>query len=102
MGNISTPAKMMIVTMIQPDPKHRPKVDALLHHEFLQGYCPPSLPVSCLTMSPRFDNCSAMNYQRKPLLEINSEYEASPPTFVFNVIYSFIFSIIKLLSKFVL
>lgn len=73
-GNLSASAKLMIVTMIQPEPKHRPKVDDLLQHEFMMGYCPPSLPVSCLTMSPRFDNIPVNKYTRKPLLEINSEY----------------------------
>lgn len=71
-GNISSSSKRMIVTMIEPDPKRRPKVDELIHHEFLQGYCPSSLPVSCLTMSPRFDHFNARD-QRKPLLEINSK-----------------------------
>lgn len=60
--------------MIQPEPKQRPKVDELLQYEFMMGYCPTSLPVSCLTMSPRFDNIPMNKHPRKPLLEINSKY----------------------------
>lgn len=70
---------MMIIAMIQPEPKNRPKVSQLEQHEFMMsGYCPPSLPVSCLTMSPRFDQFANNNNQRKPLLEINSEYAELP------------------------
>lgn len=65
--SISDPARNMICQMIQSEPKYRPSVDQLLRHDFIiSGFCPSSLPVSCLTMAPRFDNMP-----RKPLLEIN-------------------------------
>ncbi|KAJ3657246.1 hypothetical protein Zmor_016258 [Zophobas morio] len=70
-GNISASAKQMIMTMLQPDPKSRPNVNQLMVHDFLvNGYCPTSLPVSCLTMAPRFDKMEV--YARKPLSGINN------------------------------
>jgi polo-like kinase 1 len=71
-GNISATAKQMIMTMLQPDPKSRPKVYQLMGHEFIVGgYCPQSLPVSCLTMAPRYDKFE-MQAARKPLSGINN------------------------------
>ncbi|RZB39127.1 Pkinase and/or POLO box domain containing protein [Asbolus verrucosus] len=70
-GNISATAKQMIMTMLQPDPKSRPKVYQLMGHEFIVGgYCPTTLPVSCLTMAPRFDKFEMS--ARKPLSGINN------------------------------
>ncbi|XP_019876438.1 serine/threonine-protein kinase polo [Aethina tumida] len=70
---ISAPSKHMIKLMLQAEPKNRPKVNELAQHEFMLGYCPPSLPVSCLTMAPRFDKMETPGYAgaRKPLLELN-------------------------------
>lgn len=60
----------MIMLMLQPDPKSRPKTDQLLNSEFIStGYCPTNLPVSCLTMAPRYDKLEMA--ARKPLLELN-------------------------------
>ncbi|CAH0557257.1 unnamed protein product [Brassicogethes aeneus] len=67
--SISLSAKQMIMMMLQGEPKSRPKVYELAKHEFMAGYCPSSLPVSCLTMAPRFDKADVSI--RKPLLEIN-------------------------------
>ncbi|KAF2896488.1 hypothetical protein ILUMI_09691 [Ignelater luminosus] len=70
-GNISQAARQMIVTMLQSEPKFRPKVQQLLNHEFLtSGFTPSSLPVSCLTMAPRFDQFEKA--ARKPLTQINN------------------------------
>lgn len=56
--------------MIQSEPKKRPKVEQLMHHDFIaMGYCPKSLPSSCLTMAPRFEKVTDMS--RKPLTELN-------------------------------
>ncbi|ENN78439.1 hypothetical protein D910_05338 [Dendroctonus ponderosae] len=52
---LSPTAKHMIMIMLQSDPSQRPKISKLSHHDFFKGYCPASLPVSCLTMAPRFD-----------------------------------------------
>ena len=42
---------------------------------FFTGYTPAELPVSCLTMAPRFDFIASneSSYLRKPLVEVNSE-----------------------------
>ncbi|KAF5269272.1 hypothetical protein FQR65_LT02573 [Abscondita terminalis] len=71
---ISEAARQMIVTMLQSEPKQRPKVHQLAQHEFLTtGYTPTSLPSSCLTMAPRFDQFEKAAL-RKPLIQINNEY----------------------------
>lgn len=60
----------MIVRMLQSEPKYRPKVEQLAKHEFFySGYLPTSLPVSSLTMVPRFDQ--QQGNTRKPLIEMN-------------------------------
>ncbi|KAF5270466.1 hypothetical protein FQA39_LY08344 [Lamprigera yunnana] len=72
-SNISAPAKNMIMMMLQSEPKLRPKVQELVHYEFLTtGYTPASLPSSCLTMAPRFDQFEKTAL-RKPLIQINNE-----------------------------
>ncbi|XP_050308534.1 serine/threonine-protein kinase polo [Anthonomus grandis grandis] len=86
--DISQQAKHMIMIMLQGDPTKRPKISQLAKHEFLtKGYCPASLPVSCLTMPPRFDNCDmsmirspAGRNNRGPLIEIqgNAKRGVSP------------------------
>lgn len=80
-STISQPARQMIMTMLQSDPKSRPKVQQLLSHEFLtNGYTPTSLPTSCLTMAPRYDNLEKP--LRKPLIQINdnvNEMEVDMP-----------------------
>lgn len=70
---ISKAAKDMIMLMLQPDPKSRPKVQELTKVEFMiNGYMPNALPVSALSTAPRFDtgtNSSA----RVPLTEVTNE-----------------------------
>lgn len=57
--------------MLQSEPKLRPKIEQLIQHEFIvSGYCPSSLPVTALTMAPRFANFDVS--LRKPLLELNN------------------------------
>lgn len=69
---ISLPATNMIVKMLQSEPRTRPKVDQLIKHEFFySGYLPTSLPASCLTMAPRFDQMTTQA-SRKPLSEMNN------------------------------
>ena len=44
------------------------------------GYLPPRLPVSCLSMAPRFDtktNASVL-VRRNPLTEVNSQNQQLP------------------------
>ncbi|KAK7583839.1 hypothetical protein V9T40_004802 [Parthenolecanium corni] len=67
-------ASKLINSMLQPDPKKRPTVKEILHSEFFDGYIPAKLPVSCLTLAPRFDAMAAkesMTLTRKPLIELN-------------------------------
>ncbi|XKL59972.1 hypothetical protein PGB90_000988 [Kerria lacca] len=67
-------AATLIHQMLQPDPKKRPTVKEILASEFFQGYIPSKLPISCLTVAPRFDAMAAkenMSLTRKPLLELN-------------------------------
>ncbi|KAI4464931.1 serine/threonine-protein kinase plk [Holotrichia oblita] len=71
-SNISPSAKQMIMLMLQSDPARRPKVQQLAQQDFMvNGYVPNALPVSCLTMAPRFDQVEkSMN--RKPLTEVTN------------------------------
>lgn len=70
-ANISSNARKMIMTMLQAEPKNRPKIQQLIQEPFMrEGYCPTSLPVSCLTMAPRYDKFEVS--QRKPLSGINN------------------------------
>jgi len=49
-------ANSLIVRLLQDDPSKRPSLDSMLKDDFmLLGYMPVNLPVSCLTMAPRFD-----------------------------------------------
>lgn len=69
--NISAPAKQMIVKMLQADPASRPKIQSLSCTEFMvNGYTPPSLPTSALTMAPRFDQFEKNT--RTPLIEVTN------------------------------
>lgn len=69
--SISQPAKNMIMIMLQGDPTSRPNITQLMQHEFVtDGHCPASLPVSCLSMAPRFDKFDVSI--RKPLSGINN------------------------------
>lgn len=54
----------------------RPNVDQILNDDFMtQGYMPSRLPLSCLTMPPRFDPrlSTSIIAVRRPLGEINRE-----------------------------
>ncbi|XP_039295885.1 serine/threonine-protein kinase polo [Nilaparvata lugens] len=70
----SQQAVHMIMAMLQGEPSKRPSVKELLNHPFFScGYMPSSLPVSCLTMTPRFDVIeNEDSLHRKPLTELNS------------------------------
>ncbi|KRT80153.1 protein kinase [Oryctes borbonicus] len=70
-SNISSSAKHLIMLMLQSDPARRPKVQQLAQQDFMaNGYIPNSLPVSCLTMAPRFDQVEKS--MRKPLIEVTN------------------------------
>jgi len=68
-------AKALISKLLQHEPMKRPSVSEVLKDDFLTlGYMPPRLPVSCLTMAPRFDtqNNQSLIARRNPLKEVNN------------------------------
>jgi len=69
-------AKNLIQKLLQHDPDKRPSVSEILGDDFMtMGYLPHRLPVSCLTMAPRFDtkNNASLIARRTPLMEVNHE-----------------------------
>eukprot|EP00092_Neocalanus_flemingeri_P056087 GFUD01066417.1.p1 GENE.GFUD01066417.1~~GFUD01066417.1.p1 ORF type:complete len:583 (+),score=177.10 GFUD01066417.1:138-1886(+) len=69
-------ARNLIQRLLQHDPEKRPSVAEILKDDFMtMGYLPPRLPVSCLTMAPRFDtkNNASLIARRTPLMEVNKE-----------------------------
>jgi len=73
-------ARALITRMLQGDPCSRPNVEQVLSDEFMTcGYIPTRLPLSCLTMAPRFDAKlnSSIIAVRRPLGEVNRETKAS-------------------------
>ncbi|EFX85823.1 hypothetical protein DAPPUDRAFT_309099 [Daphnia pulex] len=69
-------ARTLIIKMLQADPSSRPTVDQCLNDDFMtQGYMPSRLPLSCLTMPPRFDPRlnNSLIAVRRPLGEINRD-----------------------------
>jgi len=69
-------AKNLIQKLLQHEPNKRPSVAEILQDDFMtMGYLPPRLPVSCLTMAPRFDSKpnQSLIARRTPLMEVNHE-----------------------------
>jgi len=69
-------AKNLIQKLLQHEPNRRPSVAEILQDDFMtMGYLPPRLPVSCLTMAPRFDTKAnhSLIARRTPLLEVNGD-----------------------------
>lgn len=69
-------AKNLIQKLLQHDPEKRPCVADILGDDFMtMGYLPHRLPVSCLTMAPRFDTKAnaSLIARRTPLMEVNHE-----------------------------
>eukprot|EP00092_Neocalanus_flemingeri_P065556 GFUD01079740.1.p1 GENE.GFUD01079740.1~~GFUD01079740.1.p1 ORF type:complete len:583 (+),score=161.03 GFUD01079740.1:103-1851(+) len=69
-------ARNLIQRLLQHEPAKRPSVAEILKDDFMtMGYLPPRLPVSCLTMAPRFDtkNNASLIARRTPLMEVNKE-----------------------------
>jgi len=72
-------AKKLIYKLLQGDPTKRPTIDEMLRDDFMTiGYLPTQLPVSCLTMAPRFDSKADQSLiaGRGPLMEINRDAKA--------------------------
>ncbi|XP_065164493.1 serine/threonine-protein kinase polo isoform X2 [Atheta coriaria] len=74
-NNISENSKHLIMLMLQQEPYKRPKIRQIDAHDFFLGYTPLSLPSSCLSMAPRFDQVESL--QRRPLIEVNGGAAAS-------------------------
>jgi len=75
-------AKNLIQKLLQHEPNRRPSVAQILQDDFMtMGYLPPRLPVSCLTMAPRFDTKSDQSLiaRRIPLVEVNHETGVTAP-----------------------
>jgi len=69
-------ARNLIQRTLMHEPTRRPSVKEILQDDFMTlGYLPPRLPVSCLTMAPRFDTKSnaSLIARRPPLVEVNKE-----------------------------
>ena len=61
---------------MRPDPASRPGLQEVLDDDFFKGFTPSRMPVSSLTMVPRFATGSSSNLlgtSRRPLNELNSQ-----------------------------
>ncbi|CAH1274015.1 PLK1 [Branchiostoma lanceolatum] len=68
---VSPTARALIAKLLHADPTMRPSVQQIIDDEwFRSGYMPSRLPVTCLTMAPRFPASAAT---RNPLRELNSK-----------------------------
>ncbi|EDO37827.1 predicted protein [Nematostella vectensis] len=79
-SKVSHTAQLLIIKLLRPDPTTRPTMQQVLDDDFFKpssGYMPTRLPVSCLTMPPRFATGSSSNLLqpggRPPLSELNSQ-----------------------------
>merc|ERR1711981_1384647 len=69
-------ANSLIVRLLQDDPRKRPSIGAMLRDDFMcLGYMPTNLPVSCLTMAPRFPDKqqNLIAVRREPLVQLNKD-----------------------------
>lgn len=75
-SKVGSLAKTLIQKLLQHEPSKRPTVAEILRDDFMtMGYLPSRLPVSCLSMAPRFDtkqNASILAH-RNPLTEVNTQ-----------------------------
>ncbi|KAI0986165.1 hypothetical protein GJ496_002067 [Pomphorhynchus laevis] len=78
-GSMSQYASLLIRQMLDPDPDKRPTINQVMNSCFIvDGFKPSSLPFSCCTTAPRFDDSRYISRQkRKPLLERNVERKRS-------------------------
>ncbi|XP_042545776.1 serine/threonine-protein kinase PLK1 [Dipodomys merriami] len=80
--HIGPVAASLIQRMLQTDPTARPTIHELLDDEFFtSGYIPPRLPITCLTIAPRFSIApSSLDPNiRKPLTVLNKGTENTQP-----------------------
>ena len=73
-----------MLIFFQHEPNKRPSIKEILQDDFMtMGYLPSRLPVSCLTMAPKFDRpnmsmIAAQPQQRGPLTELNTDRRTHP------------------------
>ncbi|KAL0616938.1 Serine/threonine-protein kinase PLK1 [Plecturocebus cupreus] len=80
--HINPVATSLIQKMLQTDPTARPTINELLNDEFFtSGYIPARLPITCLTIPPRFSIApsSLDSSNRKPLTVLNKGLENPLP-----------------------
>uniref|UniRef100_A0A2I3TX53 Serine/threonine-protein kinase PLK n=1 Tax=Pan troglodytes TaxID=9598 RepID=A0A2I3TX53_PANTR len=80
--HINPVAASLIQKMLQTDPTARPTINELLNDEFFtSGYIPARLPITCLTIPPRFSIApsSLDPSTRKPLTVLNKGLENPLP-----------------------
>lgn len=80
--HINPVAASLIQKMLQTDPSARPTIHELLNDEFFtSGYIPTRLPITCLTIPPRFSIApsSLDPSSRKPLTVLNKDVENPLP-----------------------
>ncbi|XP_045317615.1 serine/threonine-protein kinase PLK1 [Leopardus geoffroyi] len=80
--HINPVAASLIQKMLQTDPTARPTIHELLNDEFFtSGYIPARLPITCLTIAPRFSIApsSLDSSNRKPLTVLNKGMENPTP-----------------------
>ena len=77
---VSHTAQLLIIKMLRPDPCTRPSVHEILQDDFFKDFIPRRLPISSLTMAPRFateiaetekNSRAECPASRRPLLELN-------------------------------
>lgn len=69
-SKVTPEARALISKLLHGDPAQRPSCEQILNDVFFRsGFKPVRLPVSCLTMTPRFDK--QQTGFRKPLTDIN-------------------------------
>ncbi|XP_065191291.1 serine/threonine-protein kinase PLK1-like [Sycon ciliatum] len=74
-NQVSPAAQSLIVRMLHPDPSGRPSPDEILKDPFFtEGFCPQRLPISSLTMPPRYEQeaLPSTTALKRPLQENNT------------------------------
>ncbi|VDO26148.1 unnamed protein product [Haemonchus placei] len=75
----------LIQNLLAADPAKRPTVKQVLAHDFFRsGYMPTRLPISCLTMAPKFNRHSE-TYNENSILTTNTLLRSAFPLLPTNV-----------------
>ncbi|KAL3312000.1 Serine/threonine-protein kinase plk1 [Cichlidogyrus casuarinus] len=65
--NLGYDAAKVIKALLSGEPSKRPTMQQFLNSDFLRSFTPTSLPISCLTTTPRFDHVPMDRSMRTPL-----------------------------------